>query len=77
MRLMKVFYLDEIVGYLEGQNVKDFQKLYTDLVFPYDHWNVCSKEREEEITDDLFKMINNFFLENGCSPDEDIIICSF
>lgn len=41
---MKVFYLDEIVGYLESQNVKDFQKLYTDLVFPYDHWNVCSKE---------------------------------
>lgn len=35
------------------------------------------KRREEEITDDLFKMVNNFFLENGCSPDEDIIICSF
>lgn len=37
MRLMKIFDLDEIVGYLESQNINDFQKLYTDLAFPYDH----------------------------------------
>lgn len=34
MRLMKVFDLDEIVGYLESQNVKTFKNYIQTLFFP-------------------------------------------